>query len=296
MKHLALFLTLAFIIATTPTIAATPLPVVASFSILGDMVQEIGGDAITVTTLVGPDSDTHTYQPTPEDAKKLTHAQLVFVNGLSFEGWMQRLAEASGTKAETIITSTGVTPRSMEDDGKTVTDPHAWQNLANGRIYVKNIATALEHAIPDEAKAIAKRAAAYDAAIAHKDEDTRKAFAAIPATQRKIITSHDAFGYFGAAYGITFLAPVGMNTEAEASAKDVAKLMDQIKTEGVQEVFIENMTNPKLIEQIAKDTGATMGGELYADALSPPDGKAATYLAMFDNNVPKLKAAMEKNR
>lgn len=272
--------------------ADKPLLVVASFSILADMVKTVGGDDVVVSSLVGPDSDTHTYQPTPEDAKSLAKADLVIINGLGFEGWMQRLIEASGTKGTVIIASDGVKPRQMTEEGKQVTDPHAWQNLSNGRIYVKNIAAALERAAPDRADLFRKRAALYDAQLVKMDKTVRSQLADIPAAQRKIITSHDAFGYFGETYGVTFLAPSGINTEAEASASNVASLIRQIKSEGVKQVFIENMSNPKLIEQIGKDAGAQLGGTLYSDALSTANGPAPNYLAMFQNNVPKLHTAM----
>ncbi len=286
----AALLSLAF---TAPARAAdAPLPVVASFSILGDMVKQIGGDAVAVKTLVGPDSDTHTYQPTPDDAKTIADAKIVFVNGLGFEGWVDRLIGSSGYTGAVVTASNGVHPRSMVDDGKKITDPHAWQNLSNAHLYVKNIAAALELALPAQAGAIHKRAEKYDAEIAAKDQWVKAQFAHIPAAQRKIITSHDAFGYFGAAYGVKILAPQGYSTEAEPSAADVAHLGDQMKSEGIKTVFLENMTNPRLIEQLGRDAGATVGGTLYSDALSGADGSAPDYLAMFDNNVPKMKSAM----
>ena len=294
-----IFLVLVCITLASPAFAAAdhPLNVVASFSILGDMVKNVGGDSVAATILVGPDSDTHTYQPTPQDAKALASADLIIVNGLGFEGWMGRLIEASGTKAKVIVASEGVKPRTMVEDGKeVVTDPHAWQNLSNGLIYIKNIATALEKAEPDDAKAIQTRATAYEQDIQQMDKYVRQQFADVPKTQRKIITSHDAFGYFGAAYDVTFLAPQGMSTESEASAAEVAKLIGQIKAEGVKKIFLENMTDPRLITQIAKDGGAEMGGTLFSDALSPQGGPAPTYLAMFRNNVPKLKEAMVLNQ
>jgi zinc/manganese transport system substrate-binding protein len=304
MKKYALAILIAAIGLCSPALAANkPLRVVASFSILADMAQNIGGDAVEVKALVGPDSDTHTYQPTPEDAKALADADLVLVNGLGFEGWIQRLIEASGYRGMIAMASKGVKTRTMVGEGepqtaspKEKTDPHAWQDLANGRIYAKNIAAALEQAMPAEADAIHERAAIYDAALGKMDSYVREQFADIPAAQRKIITSHDAFGYFGAAYGIAFLAPVGVSTEAEPSASDVARLIEQIKAERVKQVFIENMTNAKLIEQIGKDTGARIGGTLYADALSAANGPAPTYLDMFRNNAPKFRAAMLLNR
>lgn len=287
MKHLAFALFTLFCLSQTAQ--AAPLKVVASFSILGDMAQQVGGDAVAVKILVGPDSDTHTYQPTPADVKAVTDADLIVINGLGFEGWMGRLIQSSGYKGKIVVASEGVKSRTMDENE---TDPHAWQDLANGRIYAQNIATALTQALPKQAAIIKTRALRYDAEIAKMDQYVRTELAAVPPARRKIITSHDAFGYFGAAYDILFLAPVGMNTEAEPSAAGVAKLIEQIKAEKVKTVFIENMSNPKLIQQIARDSGAQMGGALYSDALSAANGSAPTYLAMFKNNVPKMKAAL----
>jgi zinc/manganese transport system substrate-binding protein len=275
--------------------ANAPLRVVASFSILADIARNIGDDAVEVTSLVGADSDAHTFQPSPEDAKKLAKADLILINGLGFEGWMQRLIEASGSKAKVVTVSDGLQARAIVTPQGTV-DPHAWQNLANGRLYAKNIATAFELARPSQASAIAARANDYDAELDQMDRSFRQQFAEIPRAQRKIITSHDAFGYFGAAYGVTFLAPVGVSTDAEPSASDIAALIQQIKAEGIKQIFIENMSNPQLIKQISKDAGVRLGGALYADALSAANGPAPTYVAMFNNNVRLLKSAMLLNR
>ncbi len=270
-----------------------PLRVVASFSILGDMVKQVGGDAVAVTVLVGPDSDAHGYQPTPEDAKAVAAADIIAINGLGLEGWIGRIIEASGSKARLLVASAGVKLRVMEHDGKVAYDPHAWQDLRNGRLYVRNIAGALMAAVPEQAEAIRKRATAYDAELKAMDKSIREQFESISEERRKIVTSHDAFGYFGEAYGVTFLAPLGMNDEA-AAASDVAALIRQIKDEGIKTVFLENMTNPRLIRQIAEDSGATVGGTLYSDSLSDADGSAPSYLDMFKNNVPKFKAAMDR--
>ena len=275
---------------------AAPLPVVASFSILGDMTRAIGGDAVSVRTLVGPDGDTHSYQPTPADAKTVAGAQLIIANGLGFEGWLDRLVAASGTRAKVVAVSAGLPPRTMDEDGRTVTDPHTWQSLANGRAYARSIATALEAALPDQAPAIAARAAAYDAQLATLDSWVRQQIGSVPPAQRRIITSHDAFGYFGAAYGVSFSAPEGVSTESEPSAAAIARLTDQLRAGGIRTVFFENMSNGRLLKQIAKDTGAVIGGTLYADALSPADGPAATYPDMFRHNVPLLVAAMQDNQ
>ncbi|MGH6803661.1 MAG: metal ABC transporter substrate-binding protein [Methyloceanibacter sp.] len=276
--------------------SADKLKAVASFSILGDMVREVGGDRVDVVTLVGPNGDAHVFSPTPADAKTLAGAQLFFVNGLGFEGWIDRLEKSSGFKGTVVVASTGVKPRSMieEEGGKpeTITDPHAWQDLANGKLYVANIRDGLIAADPEGKAVYEANAAKYLDAIAQEDTAVRAALAALPEDRRKIITSHDAFGYFGAAYGLKIVAPEGVSTESEASAQDVAKIIRQIKAERIPAVFIENITDHRLLEQIARETGAKIGGTLYSDALSGPDGPAPTYLDMFRHNVGTLSAAL----
>jgi zinc/manganese transport system substrate-binding protein len=296
------------------------MPVVASFSILGDFVKQVGGDRVSVSTIVGPNGDAHVYQPTPADAKTLAAAKLVFVNGLGFEGWMERLAKASGTKAKIIVATAGIAPREMADEddhdhgkgkhahdhGKDKTggkkqahghdhggiDPHAWQSIANAKIYVANIRDALIAADPAGKDAYTANAAAYTAKLDALDAEVTAALAKIPAEQRRIITSHDAFGYFGAAYGLELISPEGVSTESEASAKDVARIIRQIKAEKIPAVFLENVTNPRLMERIAKETGAKIGGELYTDALSDDKGPASTYILMIQSNVRTLSSAL----
>jgi len=307
--------------------AAEPMPVVASFSILGDMVATVGGDQVAVSTLVGPDGDAHVYEPTAEDLKTVGRAKVVFVNGLGFEPWMDRLIKSSGTKATIAVASTGVTPIAFaghedEEEGHAdaghddhagaateehhdgeeehaegehhhgTLDPHAWQDPANGVIYVRNIAKALETADPAHGAVYRANAERYIAEIEAVGATVRQELAAVPADRRKLVTSHDAFGYFGRAYGIAFLAPVGVSTESEASAADVAKLIDEIRVEHIPAVFMENITDPRLAEQIARETGARIGGELFSDALSPPDGPAATYIEMFKWNAAQLTKAL----
>jgi zinc/manganese transport system substrate-binding protein len=276
--------------------AADKVKAVASFSILGDMVRQVGGDRVEVITLVGPDGDAHVYEPTPADAKNLAAAQILFTNGLGFEGWMNRLETSSGFKGKVVVASTGVKPRTMieEEGGKseTITDPHAWQSLANGKLYVANIRDALIAVDPDGKSAYEANANAYLDAIAKEETDVKAALATLPKDRRKIITSHDAFGYFGAAYGLEIIAPEGVSTESEASAKDVAKIIRQIRQEKIPAVFMENITDHRLLDQIAAETGAKVGGELYTDALSPPDGPASTYLDMFRHNIGTLTAAL----
>lgn len=282
-----------FLASASPAdaVAVKPLRVVASFSILGDIIKSVGGEAVTVFTLVGPEKDAHTYQPTPEDVKTLVTADIIFVNGLGFEGWMQRLIQASGARARVVTVTDGMESRVIRSV-KGVPDPHLWQSLSNGRIYVRNIAAALEEASPSQARSIYARAISYDTRLNQLDQSVHRQFAAIPQSRKKIITSHDAFTYFGAAYGITFLSPVGISTEAEPSAADVARLINLIKTQNIKKIFIENTANPKLIQQIADDSGAEIGGKLYSDSLSEPNGKASSYVGMFQNNVSLMKAAM----
>jgi zinc/manganese transport system substrate-binding protein len=272
--------------------AADKVKAVASFSILGDMVKQVGGDRVDVITLVGPDGDAHVYEPTPADAKNLASAQILFTNGLGFEGWMERLEKSSGFKGKVVVASTGVKPRTMVEDEKTITDPHAWQSLANGKRYVVNIRDGLIVVDPEGKAVYEANAAKYLDAIAKEETDVKAAIATLPQEWRKIITSHDAFGYFGAAYGLEIVAPEGVSTESEASAKDVAKIIRQIKAEHIPAVFMENITDHRLLDQIASETGAKIGGELYTDALSPPDGSAPTYLYMFRHNVGALTAAL----
>jgi zinc/manganese transport system substrate-binding protein len=263
--------------------------------VLGDMVQEVGGQDITLSVLVGPDGDAHTFEPAPIDAKLLHNADLIVMNGLELEKWMEKLVRASGTKADILIASEGVTPRKMNEDGQTIPDPHAWQDLTNGVIYIRNIEGALAKADPSHADDYKANAARLLTKLGALDTWTRAEIATVPEAKRKVITTHDAFGYFGAAYGVTFLAPAGISTEAEATAGNLARLIDQIKQEKIKALFIENMSDPRLMDTIAHETGAEMGGELYSDALSAASGPAPTYPAMFENNVPKLVAAMKLN-
>lgn len=280
-----------------PALAQEKLPVVASFSILGDFVREIGGERVSVALLVGPDGDAHVYSPTPADAKTVAGAKLVVVNGLKFEGWLTRLVKSSGTKATVATATTGITPLKMADDhghghSHGGEDPHAWQSVANARLYVGNVRDALIAADPAGKATYEANATAYLARLDALESEIRATVARIPADRRKAITSHDAFGYFARAYGIAFIAPQGVSTEAEASAKDVARIIRQIKAEKVPAVFLENITNPRLAEQIARESGAKIGGRLYSDALSAADGPAGTYIAMMKHNISQIEKAL----
>lgn len=271
------------------------LPVVATFSILADFVRNVGGDAVDVTSLVPPGGDAHVYSPTPADARKLAEAKIVFINGLLLEGWMERLIASSGARAPVIVATKGITPievREGRKDAALGSDPHAWQDIGNAKIYVTNIRDALVAADPDRAPAYTSNAAAYLAHLDALEGEVKAAIAGLPADRRRIITSHDAFGYFGRAYGFSFIAPQGVSTEAEASAKDVARIIRQIKSERIPAVFLENVTDPRLIKRIAAETGARIGGAIYSDALSDEKGPASTYIAMMRHNITQLTAAL----
>lgn len=269
--------------------------VVASTSIIADLVRNVGGDRIDVKALVGPDGDAHVYSPTPRDAKEIATAAIVFVNGLGLEGWLPRLVSASGSKAPMIVVSKGIAPRRMPDEehpGRSVTDPHAWQSIADAQIYVANIRDGLVAVDPAGKAAYEANARAYLAKLDELENEVSTAIASIPAERRKIITTHDAFGYFGAAYGMSFIAPEGVSTDSEPSAKDVARIIRQIKQQKIPAVFLENVSDPRLIEQIARETGAAIGGKLYSDALSEPAGPASSYIDMMRHNVRELTKAL----
>ncbi|MEO0818711.1 MAG: metal ABC transporter substrate-binding protein [Pseudomonadota bacterium] len=272
------------------------ISVVATFSILGDMVQRIGGDHITLTTLVGADGDAHVYQPTPADARTLGGADVLFVNGLAFEGWIDRLVEASDFRGAQIVATAGITSISLTEDGgyhdQGIVDPHAWQSLPNAIVYVDNITTALAQADPANATAFYLNRATFVAEIEMLDAAIHAAIRTLPAERRTIVTSHDAFGYFTVEYGLTFLAPQGLSTEAEPSARDVAELITQIREQSISAVFVESISDSRLLEQIVLETGAAIGGTLYSDALSGPDGPAGTYLDMMRHNLTMLTGAL----
>jgi zinc/manganese transport system substrate-binding protein len=304
-RVLVLCLALLMVGAGAEARAEKKVKVIASFSILGDMTKNVGGTRAEVITLVGPNGDAHVYEPTPADAKAVSSADLVVVNGLGLEGWMDRLVKTSGYKGPVVVATKGIKPREMtpEEEGEHKSggrhehkiDPHAWQNLANGQIYVEDIASGLSAVDPAGASIYKANADAYKAKLAELDKWVKTEFSSIPKPQRRLITSHDAFGYLAAAYGITILSPMGVSTESEPSAGGVAKLIRQIRQEKINAVFIENVSDPRLVEQISKESGVKLGGELYSDALSKPEGPAPTYIAMFKNNITKMVAAMRKS-
>lgn len=329
-KSLTLFLSAAALTLSSAARAEAPLNVVASFSILGDMVEEVGGEHVDVSTLVGPDGDAHVFSPSPTDARAVGEADLFIINGLHFEGWLDRLVEASGYEGPIVVASQGIDAlsfdeeRSAHDHGHEghdhghshdhnhdnnhnhdhshgdahaghdhgAKDPHAWQDLQNGKQYVENIRDALVEADPEHAAAYRDNAEQYIQAIDALDAEVHQRISEIPDANRVLITNHDAFGYFANAYGLDVLSPVGLSTAAEPSAADMAKLIQQIQKRDVKALFLENMTNPALLEQLADETGVAIGGTLYAGALAPK-GEASTYLGMFRHNVDTLTDALK---
>lgn len=277
------------LLIASPLRAAERLNVVASFSILGDFVSNVGGDRVNLTTLVGADSDVHVYTPAPSDAKRVADAKLVIVNGLGLEGWLPRLVQSSGATAQVVTASAGIAPLKLGSGA----DPHAWQSVPNARIYVTNIANALAAVQPADAEFFHDQAKAYLNKLDELDREVRDALAKIPPERRKAISTHKAFGYFAAEYGVQFIAPVGVSTETEPSARDIAAIIGQIKAERIPAVFLENISDDRLIRRIAAETGAKVGGTLISDGLTGEKGPAPTYIDMVRHNIKVLTSALD---
>lgn len=316
--HTALFTAVMAVSGGVCAQATEPLRVVASFSILSDMVQEVGGEKIQLSTIVGRNADAHTFEPTPSDAKALTHAQLLILNGLDFEAWVPRLVQSAGYQGPQLIASAGITPLDFEQeaDGHDHDhdhdhvhqhdnevehahshahgehDPHAWQSLQLAQVYVKNIATGLTQLDPENADYYQARAADYTQRMQALDQHWKEKFAGLPAAQRRVITSHDAFAYFGQAYDIAFLPLLGVSNMAEPSAKEMANLIQQARNEHIAAIFTENVVSPKLAQQMAREVGTKVGGVLYSDALGPESSEAGSYLGMMDWNAKQVYEAL----
>jgi zinc/manganese transport system substrate-binding protein len=279
----------ALIIPFSTVRAQDRVDVVASFSILGDFARNVGGERVRVTTLVGENGDVHVYTPAPADAKKIADAKLVIINGLGLEGWLPRLVQSAGSKANIVTASQGIAPRKLGADA----DPHAWQSIANAKVYVGNIRDALVAADSAGADAYRANAEKYLATLDALEREVREAIAQIPPARRKVISTHDAFGYFAAAYGIEFIAPQGVSTEAEISARDVARIITQIRATKIPAVFLENISDPRLMRRISNETGAGIGGTLYSDSLTDEKGEAPTYIGMVRHNIKALTSALK---
>lgn len=273
----------------SPLHAAERLNVVASFSILADFVRNVGGDRINLTTLVGTDSDVHVYTPAPGDAKHIAESKLVIVNGLGLEGWLPRLVQSAGSKAQVVTASAGVAPLKRGS----AADPHAWQSVPNAKVYVTDIANALAASAPDDAEFFRAQAKAYLEKLETLDREVRDALSKIPPERRKVISTHNAFGYFAAEYGVQFVAPLGVSTETEPSARDIAVIIGQIKAQKIPAVFLENISDDRLIRRIAAETGAKVGGTLISDGLTGENGPAPTYIDMVRHNIKALTSALD---
>jgi len=276
-------------VSATAVAAEEKMKIVASFSILGDMVEQVIGEHASVTTIVGPDADAHIYQPSVADARSVADADVIFVNGLGFETWSDTLIAESGTEASVHVATDGITPVLVDGE----VDPHAWNSLLNGVVYVTNIADVLKQKLPEHANAIDANKSAYIAKLNALDTETKAALAELGDDKRTVVTAHDAFGYLADAYGMNFLAPVGIDSEAEPSAQELAQLIAQLKEDGAAALFVENITSPALVQQISDETGLEIGGRLFSDALSERGGPATSYLAMFEHNLSTLLVALK---
>ena len=303
MLRRAFLLTPALLAVALPASAQAPIKAVATFSILGDLLAEVAGDKVELSVVVGPDIDAHAYQPRPTDARALADARVLVSNGLGFEGWIDRLAKAAPFKGRAIVATAGVaTLKAGADHGHSHghshghgPDPHCWQDVQRVRTYVANIAKGLAEADPANAAYYRERAQAFDRRLVDLDAWVKAEIAKVPADKRRAITGHDSFRYFSSAYGVKFQSPRGYNTSSEPSARDVATLIREVREQRIKALFVENMTNPGLIDQIARESGAVVGPRLYTDALSGPNGPAPTYEKMMRHNVTALVAGMLKN-
>lgn len=277
--------------------AEPPVQVLVSFSILEDVVREVGGSDVEVTSLIGRDANEHVFEPSPDHVRLLARAQLFIVNGLGLEGWLTRLIQSARYRGPVVVATAGIAPITTTEAGETKPspDPHAWQDPRNGVVYAENIARALTGVDPGHAEAYRQRLGHYKVELELLDRQVRERLGAIPAEKRRVITTHDAFAYYGKAYGVTFMAPEGLSADSEPSAKTVARLIRQIRREGIKALFLENVSDPRLMEMLARETGAGLGPPLYSDALSRPDGPAPTYIRMIEYNTDTLQAGMLKN-
>jgi zinc/manganese transport system substrate-binding protein len=295
-----LSLALLIVMGSSQTHAAEKLKIIASFSILADITKAITGDAVDVTSLVEPEADLHHFEPRPHDIKRLLEADLVIVNGLGFEPWLDRVKPKAKKTPLWAVASDGVLPLPFDHHDHSdhsaseaeAVDPHAWQDVNNARLYAKNIATALITLDPDRRALYLENLARYDNALEKLDREVKQAIAAIPPGKRKIVTTHDAFGYFETAYGLKMIAPLGVGIEAQPSAKDIARIIRQIRDEAIPAIFLETAIDPRLAEQLASETGVKIGGTLYADTLSQKNGPAGTYITMMETNIRTLTNAL----
>ncbi|TCS41594.1 metal ABC transporter substrate-binding protein [Reinekea marinisedimentorum] len=283
------------------------IELVASFTVLADIAEEIGGEYVEVSSIVGINSDTHVYRARPADARKVVHADILVMNGLGFEGWLERLVQSSGFQGQKIVVTDGLTVIHHDEDESEEgdhfelgghnhdDDPHAWHSLDNGIAYATAIADGLKKAVPEHQAYFQQRLASFTEQAEQLDVELKQMISSLPENNRRVITSHDAFSYLGEAYGLEFISPQNVSTESEASARDVAMLIRQIREQNIAAVFLENISDDRLMKQIAQETGATIGGTLYSGALSDENGPAPTYLDMMRHNVTTLVQALSQD-
>ena len=293
-RVIAAWILLAGVLAQGPARADERVKVVASFTILADFVRNVGGDRVDVVALVGPNADAHVYTPSPAAAKTIAAAKLMVVNGLGFEGWLPRLVKSSGSTVRIVVATDGIVPLKEPPGGHHSVDPHAWQSVPNAKVYVENIRRALAEVDPASADSYRANAARYVVQLDALDRDVRAMVAQIPEARRKVISTHGAFGYFAAAYGVAFVAPQGVSTDTEPSARDLASIIAQIRKEKIPAIFLENISDPRLIRRVAAETGAKIGGTLYSDSLTDEKGEAPTYIDMVRHNIKTLQDALDK--
>ncbi len=289
--------------ATGARAAASPPKVVATFSVLGDMVRQIAGPLVSLTVLVGPDGDTEAYEPTAADARAVAEADLLVFNGLNpeFEPWLDKLQQQAQFHGTRIAASDGVRTLAKAEEGTgrdtkaAEIDQHAWHDAANGVIYARNITGALARLDPAHAADYQAKGEAYQRTIAETDAWAKQRIAAVPAAKREVIASHDGFAYLARAYGIAIIGARGWTNDKEPTAAQTAQLIRQIRQDHIRAIFVENMNDPRLIRRIAAETGAEVGGELYSDALAKPGEDGDTYVKMVRHNIDTLRAGMLKN-
>ena len=281
-----------FLLSFTPA-RAEPLHVVASFSIIADMAEKIGGPRVTVASLIPRATDPHVFQPSPNDARLLQSAQIIFINGLGLEGPIERLIASTGQSKKQVVLSKKITPLHLIENGRDHgLDPHAWHDVRNAKLYSEAIRDGLILADPQGREEYARRAQDYLQALDALDAEIRRDLASIPPERRVIVTNHDAFGYFARAYQITMIAPQGVSTEIEPSARDIARVIKQIRAQKIPAVFLENVTDPRLMTQISRETGAKIGNPLFTDSLSVENGPAPTYIDMMRANLASFTKAL----
>jgi zinc/manganese transport system substrate-binding protein len=294
----------ALLVGAAGTQAADKPRVVATFSVIGDMVRNVAGDRVELTTIVGPGGDTELYQPTAADAGAVARAQVLFMNGLNdqFEPWLEPLLKKADFKGTKVVVSRGAKILTAEDehtsDGRekaAAIDQHAWLDTRNGTVYVKNIAEALARADAANAASYREAAARYTKEIEAAGEWARAEMKTVPAAKRRVISSHDSLQYLAKEFAITLISIHGWTNDTEPSAAQLAALARQIKQERVRALFLDNMTDPRATERVAQETGVTIAGTIYGDALSKPGGEADSYIKMLRHNIAVLKAGMLKN-